>query len=1172
MKKILLVVGAILAVALLAVLVVPALIDWSRYRTDITARLEEATGRDVRIEGDVGLRLLPAPTFTAERVVIGNIKGRDAGSEPFATAESLNIRLRLAPLLRGDVAVDYLALDRPVINLVRLPDGRVNWDFSTAEPEPATEAATQPDQPAIDSGDGTAISLNDVRINRGVLTYQSPGAEPIRIDAINAKIQLGSLSGPFAASGSLRFQETAIQFDGALDRIAPDRGSPGRLALTIPQADASLSVSGMLSTLTAGPTFRGRLIAEAPQPARVAAMLGIEAPPLPPGLLRIDGALTASSEQVTLSDMEARLGESRAAGRIDLGFGDMLKVDAALKVAALNLDAWMEPAPAEAPAAAQPPVPERGAQQLPPPLPPAITPEFVLPQDVFVDASLAIEALSWQGAVIEEVRVEATLDQGELVLRNASARLPGNSATSLAGTLFTEQGRAVFEGQAEMNSDNFRALLDWAGADVSAVPADRLRRLDARTALHADWPAAQASTTGQAPSPPTIQARDLSLAMDSTRAKGSGMIRMTERPFYGLDLAVDAINLDAYLPEDKAAGQQGAPPAPAAPQQQEAAPQPSPAAPSPAPPAAPLTGFDADIRLAVNQLVVNTVPAETVRLEAALTGGTLTIRQASADLAGSKARIAGSVLGLGQNNPRVENLTFAVDSPRPERLFRFLGMEPPVEPARLGQLSAQGRLDGDFDAIRLETTLRTGGMEARAQGSLASPLTGARYSLAVQATHPSFTQFVRLFSPTYRPAGGNLGTMQASANVIGGPTQIQVSDLVLNAGPARLNGAATIGLGSARPLVTADLVGNAITLDPFLPADGRTGFMLPVPGGLRSPPGAMPGPAQHLVPAANGAPGPWSREALDLSAFSTVDAKVGLTAPSLAWGQWLLEQPQLRLVLDNGAARLEQFTGRLLGGTLDATAILTSSGIPSLSGTLAIDGANLARANLGAAGIAVTQGRFNAETRFQTQGRSTHDMAASLQGQGRILAADGIISGFDLPAISKQLNNIENIGNLLALVQTGLSRGQTPFSQLAGTFNAQNGVITTRDTRLDAEGGTATLNADIRLAPWTMTSVVSVQLADSSAPPVHIRLEGPIDNPRRIFDLNALQQHLAARGLGRALRGTEPGRIIEDLLGGGRRTPQQQQQQPADPAQPAPEQAPAQPEKVIRDLLKGLIR
>ena len=130
MKKFFWAIGVLLVVAGIAVLVGPGLIDWNTYKSDIQAQFRGVTGRDIRINGDISLTILPAPALIAHDVSLANIDGAQAKN--MLQLKSLEVRVALAPLLGGQVKVERIKLVNPILELEALADGRRNWIFADA--------------------------------------------------------------------------------------------------------------------------------------------------------------------------------------------------------------------------------------------------------------------------------------------------------------------------------------------------------------------------------------------------------------------------------------------------------------------------------------------------------------------------------------------------------------------------------------------------------------------------------------------------------------------------------------------------------------------------------------------------------------------------------------------------------------------------------------------------------------------------------------------------------------------------------------------------------------------------------------------------------------------------------------------------------------------------------
>src|SRR5690606_3827626 len=90
LNKLLIALGVLLVLVIAAILIGPGFVDWNSYKREITAKVEEATGRRLESLGDISLSLLP-PTLSAEGVRFANMAG---GSAPnMAALDALNIRI-----------------------------------------------------------------------------------------------------------------------------------------------------------------------------------------------------------------------------------------------------------------------------------------------------------------------------------------------------------------------------------------------------------------------------------------------------------------------------------------------------------------------------------------------------------------------------------------------------------------------------------------------------------------------------------------------------------------------------------------------------------------------------------------------------------------------------------------------------------------------------------------------------------------------------------------------------------------------------------------------------------------------------------------------------------------------------------------------------------------------
>ncbi len=239
MRKLIIALIVLIAILVIAVVALPKLIDVNQYHDRIQAQLSKKLNRSVQL-GPMSLNILPLQ-FRVENAVIGE-DPKFQSTRPFATAQELNVRAKLWPLLRKDVQVDSLQLLRPNIELIRDPQG--NWNFSSlAQPSAGASAASA----------GTAAKPS--RPPAPAAQEKEPGASAEAFSLSSLEITDGQV----AVTDLQKHQSRSVydHIDLMLSEYAPRR--PFRLALAahLPgQGKQLLRVEAK-----AGPVQEGNLIA-----------------------------------------------------------------------------------------------------------------------------------------------------------------------------------------------------------------------------------------------------------------------------------------------------------------------------------------------------------------------------------------------------------------------------------------------------------------------------------------------------------------------------------------------------------------------------------------------------------------------------------------------------------------------------------------------------------------------------------------------------------------------------------------------------------------------------------------------------------------------------------------------------------------------------------------------
>lgn len=193
MKKLFMVLGTLLG--LMLVLVAAAVLyianfDPNENKEWIARKFNEATGRTITFDGDIGLTIYPWLGITLNSVSISNAPG--FSDNPFVQANAAAVRLKLMPLLSGEYEIDTVRLDGLRANLEVAGNGDNNWSSLAGDSDTETETSEEDGNDALgkiiiggvdirntsisydDQSANTHYEVNDINVQIGELVYGEP--------------------------------------------------------------------------------------------------------------------------------------------------------------------------------------------------------------------------------------------------------------------------------------------------------------------------------------------------------------------------------------------------------------------------------------------------------------------------------------------------------------------------------------------------------------------------------------------------------------------------------------------------------------------------------------------------------------------------------------------------------------------------------------------------------------------------------------------------------------------------------------------------------------------------------------------------------------------------------------------------------------------------------------
>ena len=408
-----------------------------------------------------------------------------------------------------------------------------------------------------------------------------------------------------------------------------------------------------------------------------------------------------------------------------------------------------------------------------------------------------------------------------------------------------------------------------------------------------------------------------------------------------------------------------------------------------------------------------------------------------------------------------------------------------------------------------------------------------------------------------------------------GPNGVELGISSLRFDDIQANGAVAINFGG--PLtINANLESGALDLRPYM----TTGESAP-----------------------SGGPG-WSKEKIDLSGLAGINGDFKIRAKSVALPPKMqLGRSDITAKLRNGKLDLKIRELGLYGGGLVGDVVVDGQNGNAIRANVSASAVKLLPMLKALADIGMIEGLGRAEISVAGGGQSLHAIMNSLDGKGSMLLTDGAIVGYDIAGMVRNIQTAFSGGG-------GGKAKKTDFSEVSGTFDIQNGLLTNADFKFLGPllrivgNGTVDLggqSVNFRLTPKAVASLKGQggSIADKGLA-FPLIVTGPWHNVSIRPDLEAgigellkdpegalkALEDLGAGGAAGALEGVtgqggdavkaieelkeDPAKALESLIGGGERVTQRDIRQARQDLQAAKETGNKKAIRQARKRLKDL--
>ncbi len=244
-KKMLTIVGIIVAVLLLVILILPSLIDANRYKPEIQSKLGTALGRNVQI-GNIKLSIFSGG------VVVDDVAISDDPAfshSQFLAAKELTVGVHLIPLIFSkQLEVESITIKDPQVTLLRNKAGV--WNYSSMGGTSKSEAKSS--TPASSPG---ALSVGKIEITNGKISVSNLGsrAKPLVYQDVNLTVTDLSTTSQFPFKLTAKDPGNgALKVEGKAGPIDQNDASLTPLNATVDVQHLDIATFGGLASPNAG--------------------------------------------------------------------------------------------------------------------------------------------------------------------------------------------------------------------------------------------------------------------------------------------------------------------------------------------------------------------------------------------------------------------------------------------------------------------------------------------------------------------------------------------------------------------------------------------------------------------------------------------------------------------------------------------------------------------------------------------------------------------------------------------------------------------------------------------------------------------------------------------------------------------------------------------------------
>jgi len=1096
----------------------PSFIDWNKYKPQIIEQAKSAAGYDIAIAGNLSLSLIPAPQMKIEGLSVKAPRGKEPN---LLTMKQANVSVKLFPLISGNVVVDTVRLVNPDIKLEILPDGSNSWMSDKLLADGNSDTATSADGASAPAQPSKAnqISLDKVTIEDGRVSYldRRSGKEQLA-EKINLDLKAESLSGPFAAGGSLLYGGKTIEIDAKTKRAEGSKKEiPADLEISLPEMNARTAFNGIIALDPM--EIQGKLEVNADNLASVLALGGGEGSPALTRKLVFSGLVTANEENFKSEEVDITFGDAKGKGSVsvaNLKSQNPVKFEADMAFdGILNLD---QLAPAKDKGKEER-VEEKVAkgEKLSPSGGGFIPESLSLPFPI--DGTLKITAdgiqsggQTYKGVVAQITKAASAIDvtakamdipgktkiEGKAALRYTSSSQSGEKGMTYADPSMT----FAAVGSSEQLPTLLRAFVA-DGKDNKALEI---------------WKSGQFDLTGTI-DPSTVKVSNSTLKLDQTTIALNASYKprgANGRADVMLDLTTDTVDIDYIQSRLNGQNKQAVQKDAAAKADVKKALE-------------PVRSFSVPVNLvfdiSAQKAIFNAQQITGIRIKGRAAGESLNLEVASAqDYMGAAASLKGVIVNMKDLSGI--DMSFYGKTSDLKSLMTSLKMDTSKLPQTISSAEANIAAKGQADELVFDAKISALNGALNAAGDMTGLLDKPSFSnLTIGASHPNLVKAIQIMNPAFTGGPGLEQPFDFNAKAVQNGKSYDLSGMKATLGKTSISGDLKIDTGGEIPSVTGKVVAGVIPLDDLLGAKNAAAKSGGAGGGSAGSGGDAGG-------------GKWSRTTIETGWMHTIQLDLDLSAQSITYGGWNFTKPSTKINLKGGNLSVDNLQSGLFGGNANLSAKVVDPADQKQPLSLAIQSkmTNVALEPLmfamsGSNRLKAT-GDVSLDFDVRSTGLSAHALVSDLQGKANLDGKSVILKGFDLAQIGLAFVDTGKPMDRLSSIMTGAtSGGETRFDTVGGAYDISQGIVRITSMALDGPAANIKSTGSANLPLWTIDTIHTITLKQAKeAGAFDVAIKGPLSNPGNTFG-KAIFNDVLTRRLQQKVQEKLPDLLGKDLGG-----------------------------------------